>query len=152
MRVLAVDFGERRVGLAFGESALGVAVPVGTVPRDSDEKAAQAVAVAASEREAELLVVGEPRRLDGSESPFGRRARSFARRLEATARLPVVLHPETLTSVDAERTLAERGLSVRRRRAPTDTEAAAVLLRDWMEAHDRRPAGIDAPGRLPEDR
>lgn len=134
VRVLAVDFGERRIGLAFAETDLGVGVAVGTVPRESDEKACRRIASEASGREVELLLVGEPRRTDGSESPLARRVRGFAARLEAATGLPVTFHPETLTSVEAERDLRQAGVRGRQRKESTDAEAAAVLLRDWMEA------------------
>jgi putative holliday junction resolvase len=138
VRVLAVDFGEKRIGLAVSDASGHVVVPVGAVARASDAQAAAAVARAAKEREVARLVVGLPRNLDGSEGAVARRARNFARRLADASGLPVDLHGEGLTSVDAERSLRAAGIARGRRNAARDAEAAAVLLRDWLSA---RPGG-----------
>ena len=135
MRVLAVDFGEKRIGLAVSDEAGRVVVPVGAVARTSDAQAAAAVARAAREREVSRLVVGLPRTLDGREGPIARRARNFARRVADASGLPVDLHGEALTSADAERDLREAGFPRSRRDAARDAEAAAVILRDWLSAH-----------------
>ncbi len=138
MRVLAVDFGEKRVGLAVSDATGAIVVPVGVVLRRSDAQAASEVAAAARERDAEGFVVGLPVRLGGGESPFAARARSFAKKLAALTGLPVELHGEALTSVSAEGLLREAGLSHERRSAALDAEAAAELLRDWLSS---RPGG-----------
>lgn len=138
MRVLAVDFGEKRVGLAVSDATGAIVVPVGVVLRRSDAQAASEVAAAARERDAEGFVVGLPVRQGGGESPFAARARSFARKLGALTGLPVELHGEALTSVSAEGLLREAGLSRERRSAALDAEAAAELLRDWLSS---RPGG-----------
>lgn len=139
MRVLGVDFGERRIGLAVSDESGAVVVPVGAVLRRSDAQAAAAVAAAAREREVERVVVGHPRNLDGSEGPSARRARNFARRLEALAGIPVDLHDEGLTTVAAERNLMDAGLGPERRAEARDAEAAAVLLRDYFSEHGAPP-------------
>ena len=139
VRVLAVDFGEKRIGLAVSDLAGEVVLPGGAVFRRSDGQAAAEVAAAAREREVERIVVGLPVRADGAgESPFAVRARSFARKLAEATGLPVELHGEALTSVSAEGSLREAGLSGRRRAAALDAEAAAALRRDWLGS---RPAG-----------
>lgn len=135
VRVLAVDFGEKRIGLAVSDETGRVVVPVGAVARASDAQAAAAVAFAAKEREVARIVVGLPRNLDGREGLLARRARNFARRLADDSGLPVDLHGEGLTSADAERDLRAAGLPRGRRDAARDAEAAAVLLRDWLSAH-----------------
>jgi len=149
VRVLAVDFGEKRIGLAVSDEAGRVVVPVGALERESDEKAAAAVAQAARERNVARLVVGLPRSSGGTEGLFARRARNFARRLSDASGLPVDLHDETLTSAAADDALDDAGVSARSRlgarghkRARTgarDAEAAAVLLRDWLSAHGEGP-------------
>ena len=136
MRVLAVDFGEKRIGLAVSDETGRVVVPVGVVSRSSDAQAAAAVAAAAKDREVSRLVVGHPVNADGTESGFSRRVRNFARRLEEASGLPVDLHGEGLTSVDAERNLVDAGVPGKRRGAARDAEAAALLLRDWFFERD----------------
>jgi putative Holliday junction resolvase len=135
VRVLAVDFGEKRIGLAVSDETGRVVVPVGAVARASDAQAAAAVADAATEREVTRVVVGLPRNLDGREGLLARRARNFARRLAIASGLPVDLHGEALTSVAADAALDEAGVSTRDRAGLRDAEAAAVLLRDWLSVH-----------------
>jgi putative holliday junction resolvase len=132
MRVLAVDFGEKRIGLAVSDETGRVVVPVGAVPRVSDASAAAAVAAAARERDVARIVVGHPVNADGSEGAWARRVRNFARRLGEASGLPVDLHGEGLTTAAAERDLLDAGLGSRRRKAARDAEAAAVLLRDYF--------------------
>ncbi|MFI5119880.1 MAG: Holliday junction resolvase RuvX [Thermoanaerobaculia bacterium] len=136
MRILAVDFGEKRIGLAVSDETGRVVVPVGVVPRTSDAQAAAAVAAAAKEREVLRIVVGHPMSADGSEGTWARRVRNFARRLQESSGLPVDLHGEALTTDAAERVLVEAGVDARRRRSARDAEAAAVLLRDYFFARD----------------
>lgn len=139
MRILAVDFGEKRIGLAVSDETGEIVVPVGVVSRRSDAQAASEVTAAAREREVERLVVGLPvRPEDGGDSPFAVRVRNFARTLAKTSGLPVELHGEALTSLSAEGTLREAGYSRGRRLAALDAEAAAGILRDWLSS---RPGG-----------
>ena len=127
-RVLAVDFGEKRIGLATGDTFAGMATPRRTIPRSSDEAAAREIARFCREEQVETLLVGVPRLPeDGRESGIAPRIRSFARKLALAAALPLEFHEETLTSDEAARRL--RG---RRSRAGIDAEAAAVLLEDWL--------------------
>lgn len=142
MRVLAVDFGEKRIGLAVSDETGRVVVPVGTVPRRNDASAARDIAAAAKEREVARIVVGLPVNLDGGEGAWAGRVRKFARRLREVSGLPVDLHGEGLTTSAAERTLIDAGLGPRRREAARDAEAAAVLLRDYFfERDEARGAG-----------
>lgn len=134
MRWLAVDFGEKRIGLAVSGTSADVVVPVGTVTRKSDAGAAAAVAAAARERDVTRIVVGHPVRAGGAETLLARRARNFARRLAEVSGLPVELHGEALTSRAADETLASAHVSPARRAAARDAEAAAVLLRDYLAA------------------
>jgi putative Holliday junction resolvase len=122
MRVLAVDFGEKRIGLAVSDESGTVVVPVGAVYRKSDAQAAAAVSEAALERDVARIVVGHP----------VRRTRNFARRVAELSGLPVDLHGEGLTTVAAERNLIDAGLGPRRRKKARDAESAAVLLRDYF--------------------
>jgi putative Holliday junction resolvase len=136
MRLLAVDFGEKRIGLAVSDARGAVVVPVGAVARRSDSQAAAAVAEEAREREVERIVVGHPVRSGGVETLLARRARNFARRLAEVSGLPVDLHGEALTSRAADEALESAGVPRTRRAAARDAEAAAALLRDYLAARD----------------
>ena len=142
MRVLAVDFGERRIGIAVSDESGEVVLPVGTVARRSDAQAAREVAEAARGREVGRIVVGHPLGAGGTEGQMARRARNFAKRLSEQSGLPVVLHDEGLTSHAADWNLADAGVRAGRRDALRDAEAAAVLLRDFLaDERARRPGG-----------
>ena len=111
-------------------------MPVGTVFRRSDAQAAAAV-VQPRAKGAPRSWWSGPIRAEGRGGAFCRRARNFARRLEEASGLPVDLHGEALTSVEAEEGLRGAGLSASRRAAALDAEAAAVLLRDWLSPPGR---------------
>jgi len=127
IRVLAIDFGEKRIGLATADSPGGLATARKTLSRRSDEGAAQEIGQLCREEEVALLLVGVPRSPDGRESAIAPRIRSFAEKLARATGLAVELYEETLTSDEAARRL--RGRSSR---AGIDAEAAAVLLEDWL--------------------
>ncbi len=136
MRVLAVDFGEKKIGLAVSDDRGAVVVPVGAVTRRSDGQAAAAVAEEARERGVGRLVVGHPVRSGGVETLLARRARNFARRLAEVSGLPVDLHGEALTSRAADDALDQARVPAARRASARDAEAAAALLRDYLAERD----------------
>jgi len=128
MRVLAVDFGERRIGLATSDASGRIATPRRTLARRDDLRAAEEIARFCREEEVELVVFGLPRSPDGVESAFASRVRSFARKFAAVCDLPQRFHEETLTSVEAARRLPPGAAS-----EEVDRAAAAVLLEDFLE-------------------
>jgi len=128
-RILAVDFGEKRIGLATSDAAETLATPRLTLRRSSDEAAIAAIARFAREEEIGSVVVGIPRSPEGVESPFGARIRGFAAKLTAKTGLEVRFHEETLTSDEALRRLPP-GSS----REAVDRAAAAVLLEDFLSS------------------
>ncbi len=130
MRFLGIDLGEKRVGVATGDSQVGVAVPHSTIRRTGDRQVIAELRALAADSEAEVLVVGEPRRLDGSVGPAAERARSFARKLGEACDLPVRTVNESLTSVEAERRLRAAGVDPRRHPERVDAVAAQILLEE----------------------
>lgn len=142
MRVVGVDLGRRRVGVAVSDSGGTTAVPSATIGRSGDDRADRArLAAAIQELEPELVVVGLPRSLDGTEGPAAARAREEASALADLLHLPVELHDERLTTVTAERSLVEAGVRGRDRRRVVDQLAATVLLQSWLDATAERSAG-----------
>lgn len=134
-RVLAIDFGEKRIGLATGDTAGGLATPRRTIARSTDDAAVEAIACFCREEQVEMLLVGIPRSPEGRESAIAPRIRSFGEKLARALSLPLEFHEETLTSDEAARRL--RG---RRSRAGIDAEAAGVLLEDWLAHRGRESA------------
>jgi putative holliday junction resolvase len=146
-RLLAIDLGEVRVGLALSDPGQVLASPAETlqVPRDANEPTLDALVNAAARHEAAGLVIGLPRKLDGREDDAARRARWFAERLRDRTGLPVVLHDERFTTVEAERVLLDADVSRAGRKATIDRVAASVLLQGVLEAQRRRRTASQAP-------
>jgi putative Holliday junction resolvase len=131
-RLLALDLGARRVGVAVcDEMHISVRV-LPAIRRSSWKKLVSAVARLAEELDAAALVVGLPLRLDGTEGDAALETRRLARNFELTLRLPVHLHDERLTSRAAEEVLRDANLSDADRAARIDSEAAATILRDFI--------------------
>ena len=139
-RLLAIDLGEVRVGLALSDPGQVVASPAETleVPRGQDGPALDALVSAAERHEAVGLIVGQPKLLDGREGDAARRARWFAERLEARTGLPVALWDERFSTTEAERVMLGQDASRAERRSSIDRVAAAVLLQGVLESR-RRP-------------
>jgi len=146
MRLLGVDAGRRRIGLALSDASGSLARPWRTVPAGASpvESAASLAALFADSApdadvlaEVAAIVVGLPRRLSGEEHDETRRARELARALAARLARPVHLQDERLTSREAESRLALHERDWRRRKAKIDALAAAIILQDYI---DSRPA------------
>lgn len=132
MRALGIDLGERRIGVAVSSGT--VAVPLEVVLRSGDRGTDhRRLAALAAESEVEVVVVGLPRSLDGSEGPAARRVRAEIEVLARCLSVPVETYDERLTTVTAERSLKEQGLDARQRRRVVDKVAAAVLLQGWLD-------------------
>lgn len=131
-RVLALDFGTRRVGVAVSDP-LGLTAQAHSVLDGEDPALMDRIARLAAELGAERIVVGLPVGLSGREGPAAEAARRFAGSAGAATGLPVHLVDERFTTVSAERVLVEAGLSGRRRRRVRDRVAAAVLLQSYLD-------------------
>ena len=131
-RVLALDFGTRRVGVAVSDP-LGITGQAHSVLDGEDPALMDRIARLAAQLEAERIVVGLPVSLDGREGPAAEAARRFAGSVGEATGLPVHLVDERFTTVSAERVLVEAGLSGRRRRRVRDRVAAAVLLQSYLD-------------------
>ena len=131
-RVLAVDPGSRRVGLALSDELRRFASPLRTLDAEPAATLADRIAAVAREEGAVELVVGLPVNLDGSSGEAARGARALAAELKGATRLPVSLQDERLTSAAAERHLVAQGVRRDRRRGLVDPLAAALLLETFL--------------------
>ncbi len=140
MRVLAVDPGERRVGLAATDESGAIALPLRTLHREGESTRTTAGRIAEAARRigAERIVMGLPLRLDGSEGLAARRARALGTELNERFGLPVEYWDERWTSVQAEASLRRAGIRGRRRRDVVDQAAATLLLQSWLAARGAR--------------
>lgn len=138
-RVMAVDPGSRRVGVAVSDPTGTIAQPLSAVAAEPSETLVERLAALAREQDAGSLVVGLPRRMDGGLGPEAKAARALADDLRRATGLPVTLVDERLTSVAAERALLAGGASRARRRQLSDQVAAALILQSHLDAGRRRP-------------
>ena len=134
MRVLALDIGEVRVGIAVSDPTGRVASPVTVLP--AQEVLAHAVTFrrVLEDWEPELLVCGLPRTLAGEEGPQAGRVRAQAEKIARSCGLPLEFADELLSSAEAKRILKEQGLSERAMRGKVDSVAAGLFLQSWLDA------------------
>jgi putative Holliday junction resolvase len=142
VRYLGVDFGRRRIGLAVSDASAILARPWRTIEAGASARASAEVVVRAladlndpldADEPVAAIVVGLPRRLDGSDNEATAPARALAESLRALTGLSVFLQDERLTSHEAEQLLAEREPDWRRRKARIDAAAAAIILQDFLD-------------------
>ena len=137
MRLLALDVGDVRIGVAICDSLEIAAFPVGVVKRvGSLKRDIAAVGLLATEQEAEGIVVGLPLSLDGEIGLQAQKTQGFAKALANLLPIPVVLWDESLSSVEAEEILISQGVSREKRRERIDQVAAAIILESYL-AHRR---------------
>jgi len=132
-RVLGLDLGDARIGVAISDPEQRLAVPLGTVHTGAPADV-KAIAELVREHDIVAVVVGEPLSMSGEAGSRATHAREFARALEGGLGLPVHLQDERLSTVEAERALRSAGASGRAVRAASDRSAAAVILQAWLDA------------------
>jgi len=132
-RVLAVDPGAKRVGLALSDPSGTIARPLTTVDAEPAGTLAARLAEIAKQNDAIRIVVGLPRRMDGSYGPEAKAARGLGDAVRKASGLPVELVDERLTTVVAERSMLAAGDKRAKRRASVDRVAAAVLLQSHLD-------------------
>ena len=137
-RILAVDVGARRVGLAISDASRTLARPLETIAVSSEADAVERVVRRIEQLDREdqgiaIIVVGMPSRLDGTPTPQTASVQAFIARLKARTPLPIATEDERLTSVEAESRLARREKDWRKRKAQLDAAAAAVFLQDYLD-------------------
>jgi putative Holliday junction resolvase len=137
MRVLGLDVGDRRIGVAVSDETGLLASPLRTLERVGPKKDLRAVAALVREHGAAGIVVGLPRNMDGSIGPQAEKVRSFAEALKPLARVPVQYWDERLTTVEAEQILIERDVSRQRRKGLVDQVAAVLILQGYLDAQPR---------------
>jgi putative Holliday junction resolvase len=132
MRVLAVDFGSKRIGTAISDG-LGISVrPVETIKRSSIERDISRLKFLVEDLEAEAVVVGLPLRMDGTAGDAAQSAMRFVERLKSRLDVAVFTQDERLTSYEAEQMMIERGFGREQRRARSDEFAAMIILEDYL--------------------
>lgn len=136
--ILAFDFGTRWIGVAVGDTETRLANPLGMFEASSGQRSMAEIETLVREWQPQRLLVGLPLAQDGAEHDMTRRARRFARQLEARFRLPVEFADERLSSAAAEATLRETGRGARRHKDAVHALAAQVILQSHLNESPRR--------------
>ena len=136
-RLLGLDLGERRIGVAVGDPTGFLASALEVLESRGRARDVAAVRAIAAREGAETVVVGMPVNMDGSYGPQAEKSRRFGAALEASG-LPVVYWDERLTTVEAQRYLREGGMSRQKRRQTIDAAAAAILLQSYLDSRRAR--------------
>ena len=136
MRVMALDFGSKTIGVALSDELQLTARTLTTLRRNQLKFAEvlERITTLATEHEVGTLVVGLPLNMDGTRGPAASRVESFVAQLKPYIQIPVVMLDERLTSFEAEQLLREMGVGKRERRAKSDEYAALLILRDYLDS------------------
>ncbi len=135
-RLLALDVGDKRIGVAVSDVTRMLVKPVETIQRKNSKSDVARVSKLTEEHEAAAVIVGLPKNMDGSEGEQAAKVRSFAKKIMRETRLPVYFEDERLSSFTATERLVERGIDTGRNRELIDMEAAVVILQSYL---DRQP-------------
>jgi putative Holliday junction resolvase len=135
VRVLGIDLGSKRIGIAASDRSGTIASPLVVLQRGASQRVDHAeILKILLEEEAEAIVVGLPLNMDGSEGSAAKSARMEADRMATVVGVPVYIHDERRSTVEGDRVLMERGLNAQDRRKVIDKVAAAVILQAWLDA------------------
>ncbi|NOZ87516.1 MAG: Holliday junction resolvase RuvX [Deltaproteobacteria bacterium] len=134
MRILGLDIGEQRIGMAISDELGWTAQPLETLERRKEKDLAAAVGRVAGATGAVKIVFGLPLNMNGSEGPSARSAREFASKVKALTGLPVEPWDERLTTVGAERALLEADMSRQKRKKKIDQVAAQLILQGYLDS------------------
>jgi putative Holliday junction resolvase len=134
MRVLALDVGDKRIGVAISDPSQVLARSLKVIQRGSRQEDFAAVARLVEEYEVEKVVVGYPLSLDGKAHAQAKKVERYATGLAESLTVPMLLWDERFSTVIAERLMREAGLRGKKRREGIDAVAAAVILQDYLDS------------------
>ncbi len=134
MRFIGLDIGDRRIGVAFGDSELRMATPVDVITRVSFEQDAHAISNFVHEYDAWQIVVGLPRNMDGTQGPQADAVIAYAKNIAEAINIPLIFWDERLSTVEATRRTQETGARGKKSRRHLDALAAAVILQDFLDS------------------
>lgn len=135
MRVLCLDLGSKRVGIAISDEKGWLARPLLTYQRIGPRKDIVNLAAIAHKEDVGLIVLGLPLSLNGDEGPEAVKARAVGEQLAAATHIPITFWDERLTTVEAHNTMEAMGIPLRKRKDKIDQVAAAVILQSYLDSH-----------------
>jgi putative Holliday junction resolvase len=134
MRILAIDHGSKRMGIAVSDDMKMIATPVGFLPAEPFAKFLSDLKNLLREKEVELILVGMPRNMDGSYGPAALKVQEFVAVIKGAVTIPVQLCDERLTSAQANRFLIQGNVRRDKRKQKVDAMAAAILLQSYLDS------------------
>jgi len=146
MRILALDHGTVRIGVAVSDELGMLAHPLDPLPAEPAAGMLRALETLIREREIALILVGLPRNMDGSRGPAVEKVEAFVHWLRESIAIPVRTWDERLTTLQAHRMLAESGKREKERRGRVDSSAAAVLLQSYLDGQASGAVDLVEPG------
>lgn len=137
MRILAIDYGDARIGTSICDALETLALPLKTIKSESMRKNIDKLSAIAKEQGVELIVVGLPLNMDGSEGERASKTRSFGKVLSKVSGLEVIYVDERLTSVEADEIMESVGVKKSKRKDVIDTIAAQLILQSYLDVKKR---------------
>jgi len=134
MRILALDHGTVRIGVALSDELKMMASPLEFIPAEPFAEVLTRLKALVREKEVELIVIGMPRNMDGSYGPAAEKVREFATALKDALAIPLKMWDERLSSTQANRMMAEGGVKRDKRKEKVDGMAAAIFLQSYLDA------------------
>ncbi len=138
MRVMGLDYGDRRIGVAVSDAMRWTAQGTEVVERRRDRSELGRIAELVKEHEVSEIVVGLPKNMNGTVGPRGEISMEFADELKEMLNIPVHLWDERLTTVAAEKTLLEADVSRKKRKLVIDKMAATLILQNYLDSKSKR--------------
>ena len=134
-RILGIDWGEKRIGLALSDPLGIIATGLSTLEKKPDFDLIGHLKTLISEQEIAKIILGFPKNMDGSVGPKGEEVLAFKETLEKELDISVILWDERLTTAQAQRVLTEGGVSRAKRKEKVDSMAAQLMLQSYLDAH-----------------
>lgn len=134
MKIMGLDYGDRRIGVAVSDSLGWTAQGLETIERRKEGSEFERIAELVKQHEVEEIVVGLPKNMNGTIGPRGEICMTFAEDLRAKLNLPVHLWDERLTTVSAQRTLLDADVSRKKRKGVVDKMAASLILQNYLDS------------------
>ena len=134
MRILAIDYGTKRIGIAVSDELKVIAQPLEYIPAEPFAGFLKRLLELLQQREVELVLVGMPRNMDGTYGPAALKTRDFLETLKVAVSVPIKTWDERLTSAQANRLLIAGGVRRQKRKEKVDKTAAAILLQSYLDS------------------
>ena len=133
MRILALDHGTKRIGVAVSDETKTIALPLEYIPAEPFADFLERLKLLLREKEVDLILIGQPRNMDGSYGPAAQKVETFAGVLKTAITVPIKMWDERLTSKMANRVLIQGGVRRDKRKEKVDNMAAAILLQSYLD-------------------